>query len=149
MSCVSIISHSKIGWPNFMIILGYRCNPPPHTSTHIMLLMQESLQKKTYWLMEFFLHQLICKISRFLGRILYIPGGFLAGFLNHQLYQNPTIPLFSSFDSRNHVESIRKLCPPMSLNHLWSTLAPQKFHQNFRWYVQRFSQSRRKLCVKV
>ena len=52
--------------------------------------------------MDFFLHQLICKISRYLGRILYIPGGFLAGFLNHQLYQNPTIPMFSSYDSRNH-----------------------------------------------
>ena len=53
--------------------------------------------------MEEILHQLICKISRSLGRVLYVPGGFLARFLNHQLYQNPTIPMFSSFDSRNHV----------------------------------------------
>ena len=36
--------------------------------------------------MEEILHQLVSIFLLFIYKVLYIPGGFLAGFLNHQQY---------------------------------------------------------------
>ena len=93
--------------------------------------------------MEEILHQLIFKISRSLGRILYIPGGFLARFLNHQLH-HPNVQLFRLKESRVQSGNFAQ-----HLKSLGGALWPHRNFTRFFVYFQRFSQSRRKICVKV